>query len=359
MTRRDGWVPTDDVLSNSNVSRFARHVGLPNFEDLLARSIAEPEVHWDETVRFLGLPFSTPYNTVLDTANGAAWARWFVGGRTNVAAMCIDRWLPERGDDTAIRWYGEDGNSEEWTWRTLHERTEGLATLLRDRSVGVGDRVSLFLPMIPEAVVAFFAVARIGAVVVPLFSGFGPDAIRVRLVDSETCAIITAATTQRRGRPVPMAQLALEAAASVASVGTVVVANRRGEALPAGDPRVRAWPEPISTPPTTCAVPSEHELLLAYTSGTTGMPKGAVHTHGGLPIKIAAEGAFQHDLRAADTLLWFSDMGWIMGPYQIIAALANGATLCIVEGAPDFPAPDRLWHIVARGASPCSVSARR
>ena len=362
----EGWVPTPEVLESSRVAVFGRQHGFTRFEGLLRASVDDPAWYWDVVVRHLGLPFSTPYQTVLDDSGGIAWAKWFVGGRTNLASMCLDRWLGEAPARPAVEWHGEDGSRRTWTFGELHEHTEGLCALLRQRGVGVGDAVALLMPMVPEAVAGMLAVAKLGAVSVPLFSGFGVDAVRVRLEDASVVAVLTADGTLRRGQPVAMARTALEAADAVGSVHTIVVSARLGRQ---DDVAVRpgldvvAWPGPIAGPSTTIDVRTDHPLLLAYTSGTTGRPKGAVHVHGGLPVKVAAEGAFQHDLGPVDTLLWFSDMGWIMGPYQITAALANGATLCLVEGAPDQPGPDRLWRIVEEsgvtvlGLSPTLVRA--
>jgi acetyl-CoA synthetase len=361
-----GWIPSDDVIASSNVTRLVDSVGLSTFDHLLQRSIEDPAWFWGTAVAFLGLPFSTPFESVMDDSGGPAWTKWFVDGETNLAAMCIDRWHATEGSRDAIKWYGEDGATRSWTRDDLHEHTEGVAKMLRAQGIRAGDRVAIFLPMMPEAVAAFLAVAKIGAVAVPLFSGFGPDPIRVRLVDSQAAAVLTADGTLRRGHEVLMAQTAIDAAAQVPSVGTFIVVPRLGHTLPAPrrpDQDVLPWPARCQTSTTTVPVRTDHELLLAYTSGTTGVPKGAVHTHGGLPIKVAAEGAFQHDLRPSDSLLWFSDMGWIMGPYQIVAALANGATLCLVEGAPDHPTPDRLWRIAedagvtVLGLSPTLVRA--
>ena len=346
----EGWVPTPEVLDSSRVAVFAQELGVDRFEELLRASVADPGWFWDAAVQHLGLPFSAPYHTVLDDSDGIAWAKWFVGGRTNLATMCIDRWLAVPPARPAVVWHGEDGSRRAWTITDLHEQAEGLCALLRDRGIGLGDAVALHMPMILEAVAGLLAVAKLGAVVVPLFSGFGVDAVRVRLEDASVKAILTADGTQRRGQAVPMARVALLAAQPVSTVHTIVVTSRLGTtdstAVRPGL-EVVPWPDATTGRSTTVEVATDHPLLLAYTSGTTGRPKGAVHVHGGLPVKVAAEGAFQHDLGVSDTLLWFSDMGWIMGPYQIAAALSNGATLCLVEGVPDHPGPDRLWKIVA------------
>jgi acetyl-CoA synthetase len=361
----EGWVPTAEALETSRVAAFTRELGFARFDELLAASVDDPAWFWDAAVRHLGLPFSAPHHTVVDDSAGIAWAKWFVGGRTNLARMCVDRWLTESPVRPAVEWHGEDGSRRTWTFGELHEEAEGLCAFLRERGVGAGDRVALLMPMVPEAVAAILAVAKLGAVSVPLFSGFGVDAVRARLEDASVAAIVTADGTLRRGGRVAMARTALDAADQVPSVHTVVVTARLGGLNEAARPGldVVSWPGPLSGPSTTVDVPTDHPLLLAYTSGTTARPKGAVHVHGGLPVKVAAEGAFQHDLGPSDTLLWFSDMGWIMGPYQITAALANGATLCLVEGAPDHPGPDRLWRIVAEsgvtvlGLSPTLVRA--
>jgi len=359
------WRPDDMLLRDSKVARFMAAESIATFGSLVGRSIEEPEWFWDAVVRFLAIPFATPYERVLDTSAGIPWTTWFVGGRCNLAVACLDRYAddPARAGDTVIVWEGEEGVSRELTWTELRDLTDRIAAGLAARGVGEGDAVGLFLPMVPETVAAMLAVAKLGAVFLPIFSGYGADAVAVRLADAGAVALVTADGFVRRGRAVAMKETADAAVAQVPTVRTVVVVPRLGRSdvpltagrdvtldeLPGGD-RVVALP-----------VDSEHPLFVAYTSGTTGRPKGAVHVHGGFLVKIAEEVAFQMDLRAGERLFWLTDIGWIMGPWEITGVLANGGTLVLYDGAPDAPAPDRIWAIVERhrvailGVSPTLV----
>ncbi|MBX3312985.1 MAG: AMP-binding protein [Actinobacteria bacterium] len=343
------WEPDPATAAGTNVGRFQSQHGLASFDDLLARSIDDPAWFWGAVVDFLGLPFTEPYDQVLDTSDGIPWARWFTGGRTNLATMCVDRWVDATPDAEAVRWEGEDGEVRVLTYADLGRHVDALATLLRERGIGEGDAVGIFLPMLPETVVAAMAVAKLGAVFLPIFSGYGADAISVRLEDAGARALICADGFLRRGKPVPMLATALEAVAEVPSVETLVVVPRLGPV--AETEAIVAFPgprDPAEPPVPTVAVDSEHPLFIAYTSGTTGRPKGSVHVHGGFTVKIAEEVAFQFDVGPGDRLFWFADFGWIMGPWEIVGALANGATVCLYEGAPDFPEVDRLWAYLER-----------
>jgi acetyl-CoA synthetase len=343
------WDPDPGTIGSTNVGRFMASVGIDTFDDLLARSIEDPAWFWRATAEFLAIPFSTPYDQVLDTSDGIPWARWFTGGRTNLAAACVDRWASETPEAEAVRWEGEDGDIRVLTYAELARHVDGLAALLRERGIGVGDAVGIFLPMLPETVVAAMAVAKLGAVFLPIFSGYGADAIAVRLEDAGAKALLCADGFWRRAKAVPMLATATEAVEQVASVETMVVVPRLGPvtADDSGRCAVSCWPGPTDEPVATVPVDSEHPLFIAYTSGTTGRPKGAVHVHGGFTVKIAEEVAFQFDCRPGDRLFWFADFGWIMGPWEVVGTLATGATLCLFEGAPDFPDVDRLWAYLA------------
>ncbi|MCU1350853.1 MAG: acyl-CoA synthetase/AMP-acid ligase [Acidimicrobiales bacterium] len=347
------WRPDPATVGDTNVGRFMAAHDIGSFDELLARSIKDPEWFWGATAEFLGIPFGTPYERVLDTSNGIPWATWFTGGTTNLASACVDRWADATPDAEAVRWEGEDGEIRVLTYEQLRHQVDAVAHLLTSRGIEPGDAVGIFLPMLPETVVACMAVAKIGAIFLPLFSGYGADAIAVRLDDAGAKVLVTADGFLRRGKVVPMQATALEAVARVDSVETLIVVPRTarfsefGETTlvdPPGDGcRVLLWPEQVHDEVPTLQVDSEHPLFIAYTSGTTGPPKGSVHVHAGFMVKIAQEVAFQFDCKPGDRLFWFADFGWIMGPLEIVGSLANGATVCLFEGAPDFPDVDRLW----------------
>jgi len=351
---RTAWHPPIDAWDTTRVGRFATAHGIADLASLLDRSIKDPDWFWDAVVDHLGIPFTTPYEHVLDDSAGIPWTTWFTGGRTNLADACCDRWATATPDRDAVVWEGEEGTTRTWTYAQLRAEADGLAELLDARGVQPGDAVGIYLPMLPETVAAVLAVAKLGAVFVPVFSGYGAEAVRVRLEDAEAVALITADAFPRRGKPVPMLATALEAATP--SVTTIVVVDRLGRDVPTDD-RVVPWPAPAATPFATRALDSEHTLFLAYTSGTTGRPKGVVHVHGGWTVKVAEEGAFQTDIGPGDRVFWLTDLGWIMGPWLITAGLANGAAIVLYDGAPDHPGPDRLWALLAaHEATHCGVS---
>jgi acetyl-CoA synthetase len=354
------WRPDDALMRESNVARFMAAEQLADFETLLRRSINDPEWFWDAVVRFLDLHHEGEY-TVLDTSRGIPWAKWFVGSRWNVAFNCVDDYPAAQ---TAIVYEDEAGNTRSLSGAELRALTDRIAAALERRGVGMGDAVGLFMPMIPETVAALFAIAKLGAIFLPIFSGYGPDAVAVRLEDAEAVALITADGFPRRGRIVPMKEIADAAAERVKSVHTTLLV-RTGRT----DPPIHESRDVLLDSVTTdrefpsLAVDSEHPLFIAYTSGTTGRPKGAVHVHAGFLVKIAEEAAFQTDLRPGERLFWLSDIGWIMGPWEIIGTLANRGTLVLYDGAPDFPDAGRLWSLVERnqvnilGVSPTLIRA--
>jgi acetyl-CoA synthetase len=347
------WRPSAALLEESNVARFAAAEGISDFATLRDRSIVDPEWFWDAVVRFLGLVFTEPYTQVVDLSDGAPWARWFTGGRLNLAASCVDRWAgdPTTAERLAVVWEGEEGATRTLSWRELRALTDAIASGLAARGVGEGDAVGLFLPMIPETVAALLAVAKLGAMFLPIFSGYATDAVAIRLADAQAVALVTADGFTRRGRVVPMKETADAAAESVPSVHTVVVVPRLGRDVPMRAGRDLTLDELLAAGGgrfEARSVESEHPLFVAYTSGTTGRPKGSVHVHGGFLAKVAEEAAFQTDVRRDERLFWLTDLGWIMGPWEIVGTLANGGTLVLYDGAPDYPGPDRLWALVER-----------
>jgi len=324
--------------------------------------------YWDAVVRDLELPFQVPYHEVLDTSRGIEHPEWFVGGRANVVDACLQRWLadPVAAARSAVVHEAEDGTVRTLTYRELGAEVERVAAGLRELGVARGDAVALFLPMIPEAVVSVYAVARLGAVLVPLFSGFAPSAIASRIQDADAKVVVVADGTVRRGKSVAMKPALDEALKTCPTVESVVVVDNLGsetgldeheiswDALPASDDTV-----PVE------AMDASEPFALAYTSGTTGRPKGAVHTHAGFLVKTASEVAYSFDLKPGGVFCWITDMGWIMGPLSIVGTHANGGTLLLYEGSPDVPDRDRLWQLTERhqvtmlGVSPTLVRTLR
>jgi acetyl-CoA synthetase len=359
------WVPTREQLRRSNVGRLARLLSCEGHDDLHRASIEEPDRFWRAVRDDIGIPLARDWDEVVDTSRGIEWATWFLGARLNVAEACVHRWAAARADEEAAVWEAEDGERRSLTWAELSRETRRLAEALVELGVESGDAVGIFLPMAPEAAIAAHACAHVGAIQVPIFSGFAAPAISARLADARAKVLITADASLRRGKVVPMKEVADEALAGTPSVERVVVWTRLGTACPWTDGRDVHWEDAVAGKPgelPAAELDSEHPYLLAYTSGTTGRPKGALHVHGGFLLSIAREAAYQSDLSAGDRVLFATDMGWIMGPWTVVGGGAVGATIVFTEGAPDWPA-DRLWRLVERervtmlGVSPTLVRA--
>jgi acetyl-CoA synthetase len=350
------WTPSEERIEQANVTRLMRRLGCGDYHELHRVSIEEPERFWAEVVADLGLEFTQPWNRVLDVSRGPEWATWFVGGRLNLAKNCVHRWARgSRAEEEAAVWLPEDGGRQSISWREVADAVTRLAEALVEAGVEAGDRVALFMPMCPEVAIASHACAHIGAVQVPIFSGFAAPAIAQRLEDSGAKAVIAADWSLRRGKRIPMREILDEAVAAAGSNAVVLTWDREG----------RTWPEAVTRQPGTLPpleVDAEHPYLIAYTSGTTGRPKGAVHVQGGFLVSIAREVAYQTDVSAGDRVHFATDMGWIMGPWTVVGAWGVGAAIVFAEGAPDWPA-DRLWRAIEQervtllGVSPTLIRA--
>ena len=361
------WAPTPQVIEHANVTRFMRAHGIDTYEELVERSTADVGWFWDAVVRDLGIEFFRPYRTVLDTTRGVEWATWFGGGQVNLAHQCVDVWAARTPNARAVIGETEDGTTTIWTFARLRGETDRLAHGLRSLGVGPGDTVGIFMPMAAQTVAAVMACSKLGAVWVPIFSGFGPDAVAARLADAGARLMITADGTLRRGRVVPMKETADAAADAAGCVERILVWDRLERPdLPWHPSRDVRWDELVGAQADrfeTEHLDPEHPLFIAYTSGTTGTPKGALHVHGGFLVKIAEEVAYQTDVHPGDVLHWVTDLGWIMGPWEIVGATALGATVLLTEGAPNHPGPDRLWATVEKhavttlGVSPTLIRA--
>jgi acetyl-CoA synthetase len=344
------WYPSDAFKRASNWSAFIAAEGLADYAALESKAANDPDWFWDALVRFLGVQFIKRYTRVLDQSKGIEWPQWCVDATGNMTLSLIDRHLAaDRGDHDAIVGECEDGSIRRLTYRELATEVNRLASGLAAIGLKSGDAVGVHLPMIPEVAIAFLALARLGCIVLPLFSGFGATAITTRLNEAEAVAVITADGSLRRGKPVEMKRVVDEAIKDVPTLRHVVVARRLGNDVPMQAGRDTWWSDVTARGRDDFAaveLPAEHPLMIVYTSGTTGRPKGTVHTHCGVTVKTGEDFILCFDLKPTDRLLWMTDFGWLVGPLQVTAALLAGATCILVEGTPDYPESGRLWHLV-------------
>ena len=324
----------------------------------MRRSTTDIAWFWDAVLSDLDIQFYKPYSRVVDLSEGKPWARWCVGGEMNIVHNMLDKYAgTEIEDRIAIKSETEDGVRATLTYKELREQTNKMAAALRSLGLGKGDAIGVFMPMVPEIVIAMLAIIKIGGIFLPLFSGFGAAAIVSRLNDAEAKALFTADGTYRRGKFCAMKAIADEAASQVSTMKHLIVldSKRRMDVRGYRDrcPR-RTFADSLRTANTTvnaeqtARTSAEDPMMIIYTSGTTGRPKGAVHSHCGFPIKSAQDMWHGLDLHPDETLFWMTDMGWMMGPWEVFGTLLLGATMMLYDGAPDFPEPDRVWQLVDR-----------
>lgn len=346
------WKPTPEIIERANLTRFMRQHGLKDYAALMERSTQDVAWFTDAVLQFLQIEFFQPYNQVIDLSQGIAFPRWCVGGEMNIVHNCLDKYTAApQATQTALIWEGEEGQVRSLSYAELHRQVNQTANAMRSLGLGRGDPIGLFMPMTPEIVVALLAIAKIGGIILPLFSGYGAGAVASRLVDAGAKALFTADGFFRRGKIVPIKPVADEAAAQVASLEHLIVLQRAGLEVPMQTGRDFWWHELVPVQPEqaeTEITQAEDILMIIYTSGTTGRPKGAVHTHCGFPIKAAQDMAFGTDLHPGELIYWLTDMGWMMGPWLVFGALLLGGKLLLYDGAPDYPSPDRLWQLVER-----------
>ncbi len=334
------WEPTREFVESTNVWRFLRRLGFEDREAFLRFSREDPEHFWDEMMREMRVEWFTPYREVMDLTAGPEWARWFPGGRLNIAHNCLDRWAGS--ERIACIWEAENGATGTVRFSELQKQANRVANGLRALGLEPGDRAALCMPMVPEILAILYGCFKAGVAVVPIFAGFGAGAIASRLEDSGARVLFTADHLERRGRRLPLA------AKMPRRVEHTILVD--GPLFP---------DQPAEAP--TAALDSEARALLLYTSGTTGRPKGTVHTHAGCLAQMGKEIWLAFDHRDPDRFFWLSDIGWMMGPWSILGNHLFGGTIFLYDGAPDYPAPTRLWEMIERhgittfGVSPTAI----
>jgi acetyl-CoA synthetase len=342
----------------------------------MRRSTTDIPWFWDTVLRDMDIQFYKPYSRVVDLSEGKPWAKWCVGGEMNIVHNLLDKYAHTPADKKlAIKSEIEDpaAAGRSLTYKELRDQVDHMANALRALGLGKGDAIGVFMPMIPEIVVAMLAIIKIGGIFLPLFSGFGAAAIVSRLKDADAKALFTAAGTYRRGKFCPMKPVADEASSQIPTMKHLIVLKQSGEwtketvgsAVLSGRSLDSLGTANATVDEPTERTSAEDPMMIIYTSGTTGKPKGAVHTHCGFPIKSAQDMWHGLDLHPDETLFWMTDMGWMMGPWEVFGTLLLGATMMLYDGAPDFPGPDRVWSLVDRhkvtalGVSPTLIRALR
>jgi acetyl-CoA synthetase len=356
------WEPTRDWIEQTNAWRFMRKLGFDDREAFLRYSRENTQEFWDKMVRETGIEWVRPYDRVLDTSRGVEWSEWFLGGQLNIAWNCLDRHVVR--DNPACIWEGEDGATRTLTFAQLAEEVNRLANGLAALGLLKGDRVAVVMPMAPEVVIILYACFKLGLIVVPIFAGFGEGAIATRLENSGARVLFTADYAQRRGKLLPLKQKVDQALERRTAIEKVIVCRYKGGDVAWREGRDVWWDDVVrgqSTQRSSLALESEDRAFILYTSGTTGKPKGTVHTHAGCLAQMSKEIYLGFDHKPEDRFWWLSDIGWMMGPWTIIGNHNFGGTIFMYDGAPDYPAPDRLWQMIERhrittfGISPTAI----
>ncbi len=375
------WRPTAEWIERAHVTRLMRTLGYdvdprggPEHErsvrEFVKRTGEDIEWFWNAAVRDMELLWDAPYHTLLDVTRGPAHADWFLGGRTNIVRNCIDRHARSRNaSKLALISETEDGQVRRWTFAELDVEVSRLAHALVELGVKPGERVASYMPMVGEVAIAMFATQKIGAVFVPIFSGYAPPAVRDRLEDGEIAVVFTSDVALRRGKAFPLKAELDKAVDGLSCVRQVIVQRRSGRPETDANTSMQSgrdfyWEDLVANASIVCptaSMPALAPALMLFTSGTTGKPKGTVHTHAGSLAMMGKELLYNFDLRSSDVFFWFTDIGWMMGPWELIGGLMHGATVVMLEGAPDYPAPDRVWrtveahHVTTLGISPTAI----
>jgi acetyl-CoA synthetase len=356
------WQPTGEYL-DCRVAQFMKEQGISDYRQLIERSQEDTEWFWSEVVKFMGFQWHKPYHQLCDLSQGFPWAKWFSGGQLNIVDNVLD-WHLQPGkkagartsvgaEHKAIIWEGEDERKRSLTYGELSKLTGQIAALMLKLNVKPGDSVGIYMPMVPEVVAVLLACFKIGAVAVPVFSGYGPQPLAARLNDAQSRILFTADAGKRRGKFVAIKAEVDESLEHVPCCEHVIVLNHCNTDVNMKYGRDLDFHASVleqDEAKTILSLDAEHPCMYLYTSGTTGKPKGTVHTHAGALAQISKEVGFAFDCKADDVFFWVTDIGWMMGPWEMVGTLFWGATMVLFEGYPGYPNPDVVWDICERNA---------
>ncbi|MBM7552595.1 AMP-binding protein [Thalassobacillus pellis] len=348
--KQPAWTPTDDQKKSTRLYQWMNQHGFDSYDDFYEKSIDDIAWFWDEAAKVLDIEWYEQYGQTLDLSKGIKYPHWFVGGKMNVAHNAVDKWAldPKTQNDIALYWEGDNSDKITYTYKELYKKVNACAHGLENLGIEEKDVVTIYMPMLPETLIAMLAISKIGAVFSPAFSGYKADAIATRVNAAEAKAVITADGFYRRGKIVPMKEEVDEAAEKCPTLEHIIVVERANSDISWNADKDVRWDAVVKNENDykTKETYAHEPFMIIYTSGTTGKPKGALHTHGGFPIKSAFDAGICMDVKKKDTLFWYTDMGWMMGPFLVYGGLLNGSSIVMFEGTPDYPEPDRLWQMV-------------
>ena len=358
------FVPTQDQIENSNIAQFMKNHHVSTLEELSQKAINNLEWFWGEVEKEIGIVWDYPYQKVLDSSGGAAWPKWFVGGKTNIYKSTVEKFCKISPDKTAYVFVAEDGKISKITYFELDKKVCKLANSLKNLGVKKGDVIAIYLPMIEESILAIMAAAKIGAIQTVIFSGYSSDSLQIRLQDCKAKVLFVCDGFYRKGKPISQKNTVASATKNT-DIQNIVVIPYKGidkyeesERLVFFDKLVMNQSEICSTEVTESSEP----LFILYTSGTTGKPKGVVHLHGGFSVFAGHQASFLIDTTPQDVIFWPADIGWITGlVWNVYGLLIRGATAVIYDGALDYPNYYRIWDMIDNydvtifGISPTAV----